>query len=156
MDIETKLKTPLNTLEELSLIYTPGVGFSSKEISSNESLVNSLTNRANSIGVIFDTDTPTKHFPFACAVCNILKKSENLDAYPLVSTGYDINKIIENLKPTFGEFYIFSDNIVKNATIVSELNDFNFDNILKNAVILRKKLALYIFHNFSFIKESNK
>ena len=109
MKFETELKTPLNTLEELSLVYTPGVGFSSKEIAKNESLVNVLTNRKNSVGVIFDCEDTKKYLPFAYAVCAILKKSQNIDAYPLVSTGYDINKIVENLVPTFGAFYVFSD-----------------------------------------------
>ena len=103
MYFETELKTPLNTLDELSLIYTPGVGFSSKEIAKDKNLTNSLTNRANCVGVIFDTTEPQKHLAFAYAVCAIIKKAQNIDAYPLVSTGYDINKIIEDaqiLKPT--------------------------------------------------------
>lgn len=141
MKFETQLKTPLNTLEELSLIYTPGVGFSSKEIFKNENLTNTLTNRANSVGVIFDTNTPQNHLAFAYAVCAILKKVENIDAYPLVSTGYDINKVVENLLPTFGAFYVFSDKEVKNADITEKTDNFDFDEIVKNAKILKEKLS---------------
>ena len=140
MEFEIELKTPLNTLEELSLVYTPGVGISSKEIHKNENLVNILTNRANSVGVIFDSIEPEKYLSFAYAVCAILKKAQNIDAYPLVSTGYDVNKVIENLVPTFGAFYIFSDNEVKNAQITDRLGHWDFDRILKNAAILKEKL----------------
>ena len=141
MNFETQLKTPLNTLDELSLIYTPGVGFSSKEIFKNETLTNTLTNRRNSVGVIFESDTPQKYLPFAYAVCAILKKAENIDAYPLVSTGYDINKIIENLVPTFGAFYVFSDKEVVKADITEKIDDFDFEKIIKNAKVLKEKLA---------------
>ncbi|MCR4881200.1 MAG: NAD-dependent malic enzyme [bacterium] len=140
MYFETELKTPLNTLDELSLIYTPGVGFSSKEIAKDKTLTNSLTNKANCVGVIFDTDEPPKYLAFAYAVCAIIKKSQNIDAYPLVSTKYDINKIVKNLTPTFGAFYVFSNNEVKNADITEKLDDFDFDKIVKNAKILKEKL----------------
>ena len=35
-EFEINLKHKLETLDELSLIYTPGVGFSSKEIARNQ------------------------------------------------------------------------------------------------------------------------
>ena len=141
MNFEIELKTPLNTLEKLSLIYTPGVGFSSKEIAQNSMMTNSLTNRGNSVGVIFHSKNPEKYLPFAYAVCNILKAAEDIDAYPLVSTEYDINKLTENLTPTFGAFYVFSDDMVSNADISSKLDGYSFDETVRSAKILKEKLS---------------
>ncbi len=139
---EINLKHKLETLNELSLIYTPGVGFSSTCIAQNRDLVNRLTNRKNSIAVIYDCKKhPESYLPYAQGVCNILKKTVNLDAYPIVSKGYDINIILENLEPSFAGFYVFSDTNIKifsTALVTTDLEDFDFDQIVENG---RKLLA---------------
>ena len=159
-NFEINLKHKLETLDELSLIYTPGVGYSSTEIAQNQELTNILTNRKNSIAVIFDCKkNPESYIPYAQAVCNILKKTTNLDAYPLVSKGYDINLLIDNLEPSFAGFYIFSDANIKifSMPIVSEyLNEYNFDQIVENGRNIAQQLNKQHEKNPEFIDNDFK
>ena len=151
------LKHPLNRLEELSLIYTPGVGASSKKIAENKNFVDSLTNRLNSVCVIIDCkDTPESYLPYSQAVAGIIKTITNLDAYPLVNYNYDINKVIENLEPSFAAFYVFSDNEVKDfdfPVIKNQINDYNFDLIFKNSMVILRSLKSKFTENIIMEKD---
>ena len=141
---EIKLKHSINNLDELSLVYTPGVGFASTEIAKNEKLVNTLTNRKNSIAVIYDCpNSPESYIPYAQAIANIIKKTTNIDAYPLVSKGYDINKIIDNLEPSFAGFIVFSNTNIKifsSPIKTNDLDEFDFENIVLQAKELQQEL----------------
>ncbi len=107
---ETELKHPINTLDDLSLIYTPGVGFSCKEIEKNIENLDILTNRKNSLAVIFDCKNEFENYLYkAQLICSIIKKSSNIDAYPFVTKPIDMNFLIKNLLPSFNSFYVFSD-----------------------------------------------
>ena len=151
---EISLKHKLDTLEELSLIYTPGVGFSSKEIFHNNNVVNCLTNRNNSIAVIYDCEkNPESYLPYVQAAAAIIKKITNLDAYPLVSNNYDINKIVENLEPSFAGFFLFTNKNIKvfssSISLFSiDTNDFDFDTIISGAKQLAKSLQNIVCENF--------
>ncbi len=136
-NFEITLKHKLDTLDELSLIYTPGVGFSSKEIARDINITNTLTNRLNSLAVICDCKKcPESYLPYSQAVANIIKKTTNIDAYPLVSKDYSLDKLVENLSPSFAGFYIFTDKSLNTFTqnvVVSDYSDFDFDKIVQNA-----------------------
>jgi len=144
-NFEITLKHKLNTLDELSLIYTPGVGFASKEIAKNEKTVNILTNRANSIAVIYDCEkNPESYLPYSQAISNIIKKITNIDAYPMVSKGYDINKIIENLSPSFAGFYICSNKKIQSLSecvVTNNFKEFDFEKIIADATKFKKILS---------------
>jgi len=154
---EVCLKHKLDTLEELSLLYTPGVGFSSKEIARDKALVNSLTNRKNSVAVICDCNKcPESYLPYAQAVCNILKKTSGLDAYPFVSKSYDINKIIENLEPSFAGFFVFTNSNIKvfsSPVFHLEIEDFDFDRIVDGGKFILD--ALNKIDTPSFVADEN-
>ena len=65
-----------NSLEVLSLIYTPGVGYACMEIKENDGLSYRYTNRENSVAVLsFDYERSLKRAIF-------LKSTLNIDAYP--------------------------------------------------------------------------
>ena len=154
---EVCLKHKLDTLEELSLLYTPGVGFSSKEIARDKALVNSLTNRKNSVAVICDCNKcPESYLPYAQAVCNILKKTSGLDAYPFVSKSYDINRIIENLEPSFAGFFVFTNSNIKvfsSPVFHLEIEDFDFDRIVDGGKFILD--ALNKIDTPSFVADEN-
>lgn len=143
-NFEINLKHKLDTLDELSLIYTPGVGFSSKEIAQNEKTVNCLTNRANSVAVIYDCEkNPESYIPYIQATANIIKKLTNLDAYPIVSKNYDINKLVENLTPSFAGFYIYTNkniNSFSSSIVTSNLDEFEIEQISEKANQLKAYL----------------
>lgn len=74
--IEYVPKIEPENLEILSLIYTPGVGYSCKKIEENDGLTYMYTNRENSVAVIsFDYEKSLKRAIF-------LKDTLNIDAYP--------------------------------------------------------------------------
>lgn len=74
--IEFVPKIEPESLEVLSLIYTPGVGYSCMEIKENDGLSYLYTNRENQVAVIsFDYGTSLKRAIF-------LKDTLNIDAFP--------------------------------------------------------------------------
>jgi len=84
-----------DSLEVLSLIYTPGVGHSCMEIKENDGLSYKYTNRENSVGVLsFDYQKSLKRAIF-------LKSTLNIDAYPLEVTPEDLKLVVENIYPNF-------------------------------------------------------
>jgi len=128
-------KVAVNDSYSLSLVYTPGVGRVSLEIAENPEKSFELTNRANSIALIFDN--PEENMFKKAAFLN---KTSGIDAYPLVLSNCspeDIAKIIINLEPTFGGFILSGVQEEKKLKITEILNKENFslpvydDNILK-------------------------
>ena len=74
--IEFIPKIEPDSLEVLSLIYTPGVGHACMEIKENDGLSYMYTNRENSVAVLsFDYEKSLKRAIF-------LKDTLNIDAYP--------------------------------------------------------------------------
>ncbi len=106
--IEFIPKIEPESLEILSLIYTPGVGHACMKIKENDGLSYLYTNRENSVAVLsFDYEKSLKRAIF-------LKSTLNIDAYPLEVTypspqpspssseGENILKlVVENIYPNF-------------------------------------------------------
>ena len=107
--IEFVPKIELESLEVLSLIYTPGVGEACMKIKENDGLSYMYTNRENSVAVIsFDYAKSLKRAIF-------LKDSLNIDAYPFEvnpspqpspargeGASQELLKlIVENIEPNF-------------------------------------------------------
>lgn len=102
------------SLEVLSLIYTPGVGEACMKIKENDGLSYMYTNRENSVGVIsIDYEKSLKRAIF-------LKDTLNIDAYPFEIESKDsIKLVIENLYPNFCGY---------DLTLISdEIKDIKFD-----------------------------
>lgn len=84
-----------DSLEILSLIYTPGVGYACTEIAQNDGLSYMYTNRENSIAVLsFDYEKSLKRAIF-------LKSALNIDAYPFEVKADALKLVVENIYPNF-------------------------------------------------------
>lgn len=93
--IEFIPKIEPDSLEVLSLIYTPGVGHSCLKIKENVQNSFVYTNRSNSVAVIsFDYEKSLKRAIF-------LKNTLNIDAYPFEVEKELIKLVVENIYPTF-------------------------------------------------------
>lgn len=93
--IEYVPKIEPDSLEVLSLIYTPGVGHACMEIKENDGLSYLYTNRENSVAVLsFDYEQSLKRAIF-------LKSTLNIDAYPFEVDKNFIKLVVENIYPNF-------------------------------------------------------
>lgn len=93
--IEFIPKIEPESLEVLSLIYTPGVGHACMAIKENDGLSYMYTNRENQVAVLsFDYQASLKRAIF-------LKNSLNIDAFPFECKKHDLKLVVENIYPNF-------------------------------------------------------
>jgi len=111
--IETALKRDIKNREDLSLVYTPGVGAVSSHLGKNPHEANLYTVKSNSIAVISDGSAvlglgnigPEGALPVMEGKAAIFKKFAGIDAWPIVLKTQDPKEIIEtiiNISPGFG------------------------------------------------------
>lgn len=102
-----------DSLEVLSLIYTPGVGEACIKIKENDGLSYLYTNRENSIAVIsFEYEKSLKRAIF-------LKNTLNIDAYPFEVEKDSLKLVVDNIYPNFCGF---------DLTLISDVaENANFD-----------------------------
>jgi malate dehydrogenase (oxaloacetate-decarboxylating) len=106
-------RMPLNTPEDLSLAYTPGVGHVSSAVAANPELSYELTGRGRTVAVISDGSAvlglgnlgPLGAMPVMEGKCVLFKELGGVDAIPLVLDTQDSDEIVmivKNLAPSFG------------------------------------------------------
>ncbi|MGD8190052.1 NAD(P)-dependent malic enzyme [Brevibacillus ginsengisoli] len=111
--IEVVSKVELNTAEDLSLTYTPGVAESCKVIAKNSEAVYEYTARGNMVAVISDGTAvlglgdigPMAALPVMEGKCILFKQFAGVDAFPLCVNTKDVDEIVmigKALEPTFG------------------------------------------------------
>jgi len=111
--ISTELKMPLETRDDLSVAYTPGVAEPCRQIHKNPDDVYKYTWKGNTIAVVSDGTAvlglgdigPAAGLPVMEGKCVLFKKFAGVDAVPLCIDTKDPQKIIEFCKqiaPTFG------------------------------------------------------
>ncbi len=111
--IETKLKIPLQTKEDLSAAYTPGVAAVSKAIHENPTTAKEYTLKQNTIAVITDGSAvlglgnigPLAALPVMEGKCALFKQFAGLDAFPLCLDTQNTEEVIATIKhiaPVFG------------------------------------------------------
>ncbi len=111
--ISTELKMPLETREDLSLAYTPGVAEPCRQIAKNPDDVYKYTFKGNCVAVVSDGTAvlglgdigPAAGLPVMEGKAVLFKKFAGIDAVPLCIDTKDPQKIIEFCKqiaPTFG------------------------------------------------------
>lgn len=111
--IEFIPKIEPDSLEVLSLIYTPGVGHACMEIKENDGLSYMYTNRENSVAVLsFDYQASLKRAIF-------LKDTLNIDAYPFECEKEALKLVVENIYPNFCGIDL--------TLISAEVQDIDFD-----------------------------
>lgn len=110
--IEITSKVEVNSADDLSLTYTPGVAESCKAIAADEETVYDYTARGNMVAVISDGTAvlglgnigPKAAMPVMEGKSILFKKFANVDAFPLCLGTTDVNEIVtlvKNLEPTF-------------------------------------------------------
>lgn len=111
--IETKAKVKLSKKEDLSLFYTPGVGTASTHLSKHPEDARELSVKGNSVAVISDGSAvlglgdigPYGALPVMEGKALIFKEFANIDAWPIVLSTKDPEKIVETIlaiAPSFG------------------------------------------------------
>jgi len=111
VSIASKMK--VETMEELSIAYTPGVAAVCMAIHADKSESYALTNRGNTVAVVTDGSAvlglgnigPEAAMPVMEGKCILFKGLADVDAFPLCLATQDNDSIIQtvrNLAATFG------------------------------------------------------
>ncbi|NGP75190.1 NADP-dependent malic enzyme [Balneolaceae bacterium YR4-1] len=111
--IAIESKMPLDTREDLSIAYTPGVAEPCREISKNRRKAYDYTWKKNSVAVVSDGSAvlglgnigPEASLPVMEGKCVLFKKFAEVDAVPVVLDTQDTEEIITAVKaiaPTYG------------------------------------------------------
>lgn len=106
-------KIPLNTKEDLSLAYSPGVAAPCVEIYKNPSDAYKYTAKGNTVAVVTDGTAvlglgdigPEAALPVMEGKALLLKKFANIDAVPVCLDTKDVDEIVQIVKaiaPTYG------------------------------------------------------
>ena len=104
--IEVISRTPINSREELSNAYTPGVAQPCIEIEKNPELSYELTRRHNLVAVITDGTAvlglgdigPLASMPVMEGKCALFKEFADVDAFPICVNSKDVDEIVRTIE----------------------------------------------------------
>lgn len=110
--LEISCRVPLDTTEDLSLAYTPGVAAACLEIKKDPKKSYELTRRSNLIAVITDGTAvlglgnigPLAAMPVMEGKCVLFKKFGDVDAIPLCINPADTDEAVNTIKLLQGSF----------------------------------------------------
>ena len=110
--VETRVKVPVSTKEELMLCYTPGVADACMAIHEQPELSFELTGRANTVAVITDGTAilglgnigPEAGMPVMEGKCALFKHFGGVDAFPICLRTTDPDEIVNTIKLLEGSF----------------------------------------------------
>ncbi|HOJ48287.1 MAG TPA: NADP-dependent malic enzyme [Bacillota bacterium] len=110
--IEVICRAPLNTREDLSLAYTPGVAQPCLEIQKNVDLSYDLTRRSNLVAVVTDGTAvlglgdigPEAGMPVMEGKCALFKAFGDVDAIPLCIRSKNVDDIVNTVSLIAGSF----------------------------------------------------
>lgn len=139
----TSSKIGISNMEELSVVYTPGVGAVSKHLAQNKDEVSLYTMKNNTIAVITDGSAvlglgnigPEAALPVMEGKSIIFKQFANVDAVPIVLNTQDteeIIKIIKSISVGFGGI---------------NLEDFSAPRAFEIENRLKKELNIPVMHD---------
>jgi NAD-dependent malic enzyme (EC 1.1.1.38) len=111
--IEIVNKADLNSVEDLSLLYTPGVAEPCKVIAENRDAVFEYTGRGNMVAVVSDGTAvlglgdigPEAAIPVMEGKCVLFKKFGGVNAFPICLNTKNVDEIVQIVKalePNFG------------------------------------------------------
>lgn len=141
--LEIKSKVPLNTKEDLSIYYSPGVAAVASHLAKFPNQTPVYTNTNNSVAIVSDGSAvlglgnigPQGALPVMEGKAILFKKFSGIDAYPIVLDTQDpdeIIRIVQAIAPSFGGI---------NLEDISAPNCFYIENELK------KKLSIPVMHD---------
>ncbi|MBR5712751.1 MAG: NAD-dependent malic enzyme [Lachnospiraceae bacterium] len=110
--IEMICRAPLETREDLSLAYTPGVAQPCLEIQKNVDLSYDLTRRSNLVAVVTDGTAvlglgdigPEAGMPVMEGKCALFKAFGDVDAIPLCIRSKEVDDIVNTVRLLAGSF----------------------------------------------------
>ncbi len=110
--IEVKSNVPINTREDLSLAYTPGVAQPCLEIQKDINKSYELTRRNNLVAVITDGTAvlglgdigPEAGMPVMEGKCALFKEFADVDAFPICIKSKDVDEIVNTVYMISGSF----------------------------------------------------
>lgn len=111
--LEVISKVPIETMEDLSIAYTPGVAAVCMEIANNKESVYTYTTKKNLVAVITDGSAvlglgnigPEAAIPVMEGKAALFKRFGNVDAVPISLNTQDVEEIISHvaaIAPSFG------------------------------------------------------
>lgn len=141
--MEINVKVLMDTMEDLSMAYTPGVAQPCREIHNNPETVYDYTWKGNSVAVVSDGTAvlglgdigPAAGLPVMEGKSILFKKYANIDAVPLCIDTKDPQEIIKFCKqiaPTFGGI---------------NLEDISAPRCVEIERTLKKELDIPVFHD---------
>lgn len=110
--IEVISRAPINTRENLSLAYTPGVAEPCLEIQKDYNKSYDLTRRHNLVAVITDGTAvlglgdigPEAGMPVMEGKCALFKEFANVDAFPICIRSKDVDELVRTIYLISGSF----------------------------------------------------
>ncbi|HAH50645.1 MAG TPA: NAD-dependent malic enzyme [Balneola sp.] len=141
--ISIEPKMPLDTKDDLSIAYTPGVAEPCREISKDVEKAYDYTAKGNLVAVVSDGSAvlglgnigPEAALPVMEGKAVLFKKFANVDAVPIVLNTQDTEEIITAVKaiaPTFGGI---------------NLEDISAPRCFEIEERLKKELSIPVFHD---------
>lgn len=141
--METVSKVPIETRDDLSTAYTPGVAEPCRRINENPSDVYRYTIKANTIAVVSDGTAvlglgdigPEAAIPVMEGKSVLFKRFGNVDAFPICLDTKDPDEIVETVKriaPVFGGI---------------NLEDISAPRCFEIEERLKKELDIPVFHD---------
>ena len=141
--IEVVSRTPINSREELSNAYTPGVAQPCLEIEKNPELSYDLTRRANLVAVITDGTAvlglgdigPRASMPVMEGKCALFKEFADVDAFPICVNSKDTDEIVKTIE------------LISYSFGGINLEDISAPRCFEIEKKLKEKLDIPVFHD---------
>ncbi len=141
--LEVALKVPVETKDDLSTAYTPGVAEPCRKIAENPADAYRYTLKANTVAVVSDGTAvlglgdigPLAAIPVMEGKSVLFKRFGNVDAFPICLDTKDTDEIVETVKrlaPSFGGI---------------NLEDISAPRCFEIEARLKKELDIPVFHD---------